>query len=75
MNSNDGDDDQQNKLSRLITDLTKSYDSNNDHFEIRQVQQQFSIEAPLPQTANKHKTPYGKNQSFLLSIDTLFSSS
>ncbi|CAF1682284.1 unnamed protein product, partial [Adineta ricciae] len=58
MNSNDGNDDQQNKLSRLITDLTKSYDSNYNHFEIRQLQQQFSIEAPLPQTANKHKTPY-----------------
>ncbi|UJR16143.1 hypothetical protein I4U23_003054 [Adineta vaga] len=58
MNNDNDNDDQQNKISRLITDLTKSYDSNNDHFEIRQVQQQFSIETPLPQPANKHKTPY-----------------
>jgi uncharacterized protein (DUF2461 family) len=57
---NENDDDQQRQISRLITDLTKSFDSINDHYEIRQVQQQFSIEIPLPQPTQKHKGPYGK---------------
>jgi hypothetical protein len=52
--------DEQRRFTRLLTDLSRSFDSSNDHYEIRQVQQQFSIELPLPQAINKHKLPYGK---------------
>ena len=45
---------------RLIADLSRSFDVSNDRYEIRQVQQQFSIELPLPQPTNKYKLPYGK---------------
>ncbi len=54
------DDEQQRKISKLITDLSRSFDSINEPYEIRQVQQQFTIELPLPQPTNKHKLPYGK---------------
>jgi hypothetical protein len=67
----DSDDEQtKNRLARLISDLTWSMDepsstnlvneNNPDHVEIRQVQQQLTIEMPLPQPAHKHKTAYGK---------------
>ena len=65
----DNEDEQQtkNKLARLISDLTWSMDqpslineNNPDYYEIRQVQQQLTIEVPLPQPTNKHKTAYGK---------------
>ena len=32
---------------------------NVGHYEVRQVQQQFTIETPLPQPVHKHKTAYG----------------
>jgi hypothetical protein len=35
-------------------------DNNPNYYEIRQVQQQFTIELPLSQPANKHKISYGK---------------
>jgi hypothetical protein len=35
-------------------------DNNSGHYEIRQVQQQFTIEVPLTQPVHKHKTAYGK---------------
>lgn len=54
------DDEEQNKLSKLINDISKSYDFSNEHFEIRQIQQQFSIEAPLAQPNNKRKPGFGK---------------
>lgn len=57
--------DEQRKYSRLVADLSRSFDSSNDHYEIRQIQQQFSIELPLPQPINKHKLPYGKNPNFI----------
>lgn len=68
------EDDQQakQKLARLISDLTWSMDQptsvnhaepvvevNVGHYEVRQVQQQFTIETPLPQPVHKHKTAYG----------------
>ena len=56
-------DDENRKYARLIADLTRSFDTTNDHYEIRQVQQQFSIELPLPQPTSKHKLPYGKTIS------------
>ncbi|CAF3117493.1 unnamed protein product [Rotaria sp. Silwood2] len=56
------------KLARLLSDLTWSidqspstnlFDDNNPgYYEIRQVQQQFTIELPLPQPAQKSKTNY-----------------
>ncbi len=54
------DDEQQRKFSRLLKDLSRSFVSFDNHYEIRQIQQQFSIELPLPQPTNKHKLPYGK---------------
>lgn len=56
------------KLARLISDLTSSIDQRQadkdldpvDHYEIRQVQQQFTIEVPITQSTPKHKTAYGK---------------
>ncbi|CAF0842607.1 unnamed protein product [Rotaria sp. Silwood1] len=54
----ENDDEQQRKVSRLMTDLTRSFESNNDHYEIRQIQQQFTIEMPLAQSAHKRKLPY-----------------
>ncbi len=59
------DDEQQRRFTRLITDLSRSFDSNNDYYEIRQIQQQFSIESPLPQPTNKQKLPHGKKKSFI----------
>ena len=50
-------DEQQRTISRLIKDLSRSV---NDNYEIRQIQQQFSIEVPLAQATNKRKLPYGK---------------
>jgi hypothetical protein len=44
----------QSSSTNLFEDNTPS------HYEIRQVQQQFTIETPLPQPVNKHKTVYGK---------------
>jgi len=44
--------------------FSRSFDSFNDYYEIRQVQQQFSIELPLPQPTNKHKLPFGKKQKY-----------
>ncbi|CAF1083716.1 unnamed protein product [Adineta steineri] len=62
--SGDDDDDQQRKFTRLITDLTNSFDTVRNHYEIRQIQQQFSIEIPLPQPTNKrngaYETLYGR---------------
>ncbi|CAF0761680.1 unnamed protein product [Rotaria sordida] len=57
------------KLARLLSDLTWSIDqsstnnlfdenNNSGYYEIRQVQQQFTIELPLPQPAQKSKTTY-----------------
>jgi CRISPR/Cas system CMR subunit Cmr6 (Cas7 group RAMP superfamily) len=40
----------------------RSFDLINDHYEIRQIQQQFSIESPLTQPTNKNKLPYGKQK-------------
>ncbi len=72
------------KLARLISDLTWSMDQslstnlfqNNNpssYYEIRQVQQQFTIETPLSQPAHKHKTAYGKqNISWILFSILLF---
>jgi hypothetical protein len=58
------------KLARLISDLTWSMDQssstnqfeddNPNYYEIRQVQQQFTIETQLSQPVQKHKTAYGK---------------
>jgi hypothetical protein len=62
--SNEDDEEQQRKISKLITDLTKSLDSISDQYDIRQVQQQFTIELPLPQPTHKHKLPYGENLFF-----------
>ncbi len=59
------------KLARLISDLTWSMDEPSSanlleddnpsagHYEIRQVQQQFTIEVPLSEPVHKHKTAYG----------------
>jgi hypothetical protein len=60
------------QLAHLISDLTWSMDqplathrsestsdSNLVHYEIRQIQQQFTIESPLTQNMHKHKTAYG----------------
>jgi hypothetical protein len=58
------DEEQQRKFTRLLTDLSRSFDSMNDYYEIRQIQQQFSIELPLPQPPNRHKLPYGKKKRF-----------
>ena len=70
------EDDQQakQKLARLISDLTWSMDQPSSinhaepisevsvgHYEVRQIQQQFTIEAPLPQPVHKHKTAYGSH--------------
>jgi hypothetical protein len=76
----DLDDEQtKKKLARLISDLTWSLDQpsstnlledkNPVHYEIRQVQQQLTIEVPLPQPAHKDKVAYGKE------IDCVFFSS
>ena len=54
---------QQHKFARLLTDLSRSVDSVKGHYEIRQVQQQFSIESPLPQPTNKNQLPYGDKMS------------
>jgi len=45
--------------------LLKSFDFINDHYEVRQVQQQFSIEFPLPQPTNKHKLPFGNKKTII----------
>ena len=83
------DDDRQakQKLARLISDLTWSMDQpssinhaepmpevNVGHYEVRQIQQQFTIETPLPQPVHKHKTAYGSLFLFSLSyrIDDRF---
>lgn len=40
---------------------TNLFDDNNpNYYEIRQVQQQFTIETSLPQPVNKHQTASGK---------------
>lgn len=68
------DDEQQRKFARLLTDLSRSLDPYRDHYEIRQIQQQFSIESPLPQPTNKHQLPYGKKRkrSFLSLLSNVF---
>lgn len=37
----------------------------NGHYEIRQIQQQFTIETPLTQPAHRQKTAYG-NKIYLI---------
>ena len=67
----DTPEEEEEKISRLINEITRSIDqipssSSNfidvmdDHYEVRQVQQQFTIEVALPQPAHKHKVPYGR---------------
>ena len=67
------DDEQQRKFARLLTDLSRSLDPFKDHYEVRQIQQQFSIESPLPQPTNKHQSPYGEKQTLpFSSLESLF---
>lgn len=48
------------KRRRYITEQKRKYSRSFDYpYEIRQVQQQFSIEAPLPQPTNKNKPSHG----------------
>lgn len=54
------------KHRRYITEQKRKYSRSFDNpYEIRQVQQQFSIEVPLPQPTNKQKLPYGKKYFYL----------
>lgn len=74
------------KLARLISDLTWSMDQpsstnlfenhnpSNSHYEVRQIQQQFTIEAPLSPPAHKQKTAYGTKNIFLI-VSTIFPNS
>jgi hypothetical protein len=64
INSTSFDDNRNNIIAfKQRRKFSRSFDSFNDHYEIRQVQQQFSIELPLPQPTNKHKLPFGKNKN------------
>ncbi|CAF3288000.1 unnamed protein product [Rotaria socialis] len=56
--TNNYDEEQQQKFTKLITDLSKSFESANNYYEIRQLQQQFTIEMPLAQPAHKRKLAY-----------------
>lgn len=60
------DNEQHRKFARLLTDLSRSFDSAKENYEMRQVQQQFSIESPLPlpQPTHKNQLPYGEKTSF-----------
>ncbi|CAF1332092.1 unnamed protein product [Adineta steineri] len=65
----DSDEEQtKNKLARLLSDLTWSMDqpsstnqledNNPTQYEVRQIQQQFTIEVPRSQSTHKHKAIY-----------------
>lgn len=45
------------------TNLLENHNPSNNHYEVRQIQQQFTIEAPLSQPAYKQKTAYGNRHS------------
>lgn len=73
------------KLARLISDLTWSMDqplsinhaepvpeNNLGHYEVRQVQQQFTIEIPLAQPVHKQKTAYGNADDLKVLLNRLF---
>ena len=67
------------KLARLISDLAWSMDQpssdsplesddepSSELYEVRQVQQQFTIEIPLSQPVHRHKSAYGKRHCLLI---------
>ena len=70
------------KLARLISDLAWSIDQpssdspsesddepSSEQYEVRQVQQQFTIEIPLSQPVQRHKSAYGKRLRVRLRSD------
>lgn len=61
----DHGDEPQKKFTRLLNDLTRSLESPNNNYEIRQIQQQITIETPLAPSVNTRKLAYGKQIIFI----------